>query len=82
MAKVLEFQLQISPSSKHSGLISYRMDWLDHLAVQGTLKSLQLLSCVQLFYYPMDCNLSGSSVSGICQYRKVILAYILNYYQR
>ena len=40
MAKVLEFQLSISPSNEHSGLISFRMDWLDLLAVQGTLKSL------------------------------------------
>ena len=40
VAKVLEFQLQISPSNEHSGLVSFRMDWLDHLAVQGTLKSL------------------------------------------
>ena len=30
----------ISPSNKHPGLISFRMDWLDLLAVQGTLKSL------------------------------------------
>ena len=37
--KVLEFQLQHSPSNKYSGLISFRMDWLDLLAVQGTLKS-------------------------------------------
>ena len=40
MAKVLEFQLQISPSNEYSGLISFRMDWLDLLAVQGILKSL------------------------------------------
>ena len=43
VAKVLEFQLQhqsISPSSEYSGLVSFRMDWLDLLAVQGTLKSL------------------------------------------
>ena len=40
MAKVLEFQLHISPSNEYSGLISFRMDWLDLLAVQGTLKSL------------------------------------------
>ena len=39
VAKVLEFQLQISPSFEHSGLISFRMDWLDLLAVQGTFKS-------------------------------------------
>ena len=40
MAKVLEFQLSISPSKEIPGLISVRMDWLDLLAVQGTLKSL------------------------------------------
>ena len=40
VAKVLEFQLNIIPSKEHAGLISFRMDWLDLLAVQGTLKSL------------------------------------------
>ena len=34
------FSFGISPSSEYSGLISFRMDWLDFLAVQGTLKSL------------------------------------------
>ena len=34
------FSLSISPSSEYPGLISFRMDWLDLLAVQGTLKSL------------------------------------------
>ena len=33
------FNFNISPSSEHPGLISFRMDWLDLLAVQGTLKS-------------------------------------------
>ena len=36
----MEFQLSISPFNEHPGLISFRMDWLDILAVQGTLKSL------------------------------------------
>ena len=40
VAKVLEFQLGISPSNEYSGLISFRMDWLDLLAVQRTLKNL------------------------------------------
>ena len=40
VAKVLEFQLQHSPSNEHPGLISFRKDWLDLLVVQGTLKSL------------------------------------------
>ena len=38
--KYWSFSFNISPSNEHSGLISFRMDWLDLLAVQGTLKSL------------------------------------------
>ena len=38
--KCWSFRFNISPSNEHSGLISFRMDWLDLLAVQGTLKSL------------------------------------------
>ena len=38
--KYWSFNLNISPSNEYSGLISFRMDWLDLLAVQGTLKSL------------------------------------------
>ena len=38
--KYWSFSFNISPSNKHLGLISFRMDWLDLLAVQGTLKSL------------------------------------------
>ena len=51
------FSFNISPSSEHPGLISFRMDWLDLLAVQGTLKSLlqhhsskaSILRCSALF---------------------------------
>ena len=39
-SKYWSFSFNINPSSEHSGLISFRMDWLDLLAVQGTLKSL------------------------------------------
>ena len=39
-AKYQSFSLSISPSNEHPGLVSFRMDWLDLLAVQGTLKSL------------------------------------------
>ena len=38
--KYWSFKFNISPSNEHPGLISFRMDWLDLLAVQGTLKSL------------------------------------------
>ena len=51
------FSFNISPSSEHPGLISFRMDWLDLLAVQGTLKSLlqhrsskaSILQCLAFF---------------------------------
>ena len=39
--KYWSFSFSISPSNEHPGLISLRMDWLDLLAVQGTVKSLQ-----------------------------------------
>ena len=38
--KYWSFSLNVSPSNEHPGLISFRMDWLDLLAVQGTLKSI------------------------------------------
>ena len=39
--KYWSFSFNMSPSNEHPGLISFRIDWLDLLAVQGTLKSLQ-----------------------------------------
>ena len=39
--KYWSFSFNTSPSNEHSGLISFRMDWLDFLTVQGTLKSFQ-----------------------------------------
>ena len=55
--KYWSFSLSISPSNEYSGLISFKMDWLDLLAVQGTLKSLlqhhsskaRILQCSALF---------------------------------
>ena len=40
VAKILEISFSISPSNEYSGLISFRIDWLDLLAVQGTLNNL------------------------------------------
>ena len=56
-SKYWSFSFSISPSNEHPGLISFRMDWLDLLAVQGTLKSLlqhhsskaSILRCSALF---------------------------------
>ena len=55
--KYWSFSFSISPSNEHSGLISFRMDWLDLLAVQGTFKSLlqhhsskaSILRCLAFF---------------------------------
>ena len=41
VVKFWSFSFSICPSNEYSGLISFRMDWLDLLAVQGTLKSLR-----------------------------------------
>ena len=56
-SKYWSFCFNISPSNEYSGLISYRIDWLDHLAVQGTLKNLlqhhtskaSILQCLAFF---------------------------------
>ena len=58
--KYWDFSFSISPSNEYSGLISFRMDWLDLLAVQGTLKSLHqhhslktsILQCSAFFRVP------------------------------
>ena len=50
--KYWSFSFSISPSNEYSGLISFRMDWLDLLAVQGTLKSL------------LQCHSSKASILG------------------
>ena len=49
--KYWSFSFSISPSNEYSGMISFRMDWLDLLAAQGTLKSLlqQVLQCSAFF---------------------------------
>ena len=58
--KYWNFSFSISPSNEYSGLISFRMDWLDLFAVQGTVKSLlqhhsskaSVLRCSALFMHP------------------------------
>ena len=60
--KYWSFSFSISPSNEYSGLISFRMDWLDLLAVQGTLKSLlqhhtskaSILQCSAFLIVPLS----------------------------
>ena len=58
--KYWSFSFNISPSNEHPGLISFRMDWLDLLAVQGTLKSL-------LQHYSSKASILRSSAFFIVQ---------------
>ena len=57
--KYWSFSFSISPSNAHPGLISFRMDWLDLLAVQGTLKSLLHLLTPK-YLYPIHMGLSST----------------------
>ena len=60
--KYWSFSFSISPSNEHPGLVSFRIDWLDLLAVQGTLKSLlqhhsskaSILQCSALFIFQIS----------------------------
>ena len=62
--KYWNFSFNISPSNEHPGLISFRMDWLDLLAVQGTLKSLlqhhsskaSILQCSAFFIVQLEVH--------------------------
>ena len=71
--KYWSFSFNISPSNEHSGLISFRMDWLDLLAVQGTLKSLilhhnskaSILQCSAFFLVQLShpCMTTGKTIA-------------------
>ena len=65
-SKDWSFSLNISPSNEHPGLMSFRMDWLDLLAVQGTLKNLKELSNTTVQKHQFFCTqLSSQSNSHI-----------------
>ena len=71
--KYWNFSFSISPSKEHPGLISFRIDWLDLLAIQGTLKSLlqhrsskaSLLRCSAFFIvqYSHPYNTTGKTIA-------------------
>ena len=60
--KYWSFSFSISPSNEHPGLISFRMDWLDLLAVQGTLKSLLQLRSSKASILRLSAFLSCSVI--------------------
>ena len=71
--KYWSFSFNISPSNDHPGLISFRMDWLDLLAVQGTLRSLlqchgskpSILWCLAFFIVQLSypCMTNGKTIA-------------------
>ena len=74
MAKVLELQLPHQSLQKYSGVISFRMDWLDLLAVQGTLKSLlqhhsskaSILQCLAFFIVQLSHPYMTTGITIAC----------------
>ena len=73
--KYWSFSLSISPSNEHPGLISLRMDWLDLLAVQGTLKSLlqhhsskaSTLRCSAFFTVQLTSIMTGGKTIALTE---------------
>ena len=59
--KYWSFSFNISPSNEYSGLISFRMDWLDLLAVQGTLKSLSNTTVQKHQFFGAQLSLESNS---------------------
>ena len=81
--KYWSFSFNISPSNKHPGLISFRMDWVDLLAVQGTLKSLlqhhsSKASILQCLDWPISLDIAKiliKVVEYLHKYEKYVLVF-------
>ena len=71
--KYLGFSFRISPSNEYSGLISFRMDWLDLLAVQGTLKN-------SLQHHSSKVSILWHSAFFIVQLSSMTTSHIHEYY--
>ena len=91
LAKCWSFSFNISPSNEHPGLISFRMDWLDLLAVQGTLKSLiqhdslkaSILQCSAFFIvqlsHPYTTTGKTTALTRWTFVGKVMLCFLICY---
>ena len=93
MAKVLSFSFSIGPYNEYSGLISFRVDWFDFLAVQGTLKSLpqhhsSKASILQHWFCSgsgfahlyFDVNISNENLTGGAILIVISLVYLLTFF--
>ena len=83
--KYWSFSFNISPSNEHSGMISFRMDWVDLLAVQGTLKSLlqhhsskaSILQC-SAFFIVQHLHPYMTTVKAIALTRRTFVGKVLS----
>ena len=74
LPKYWSFSFSISPSNEYAGLISFRMDWLDLLAVQGTLKTLLYHSLEKFIMWLFTESLSISDgTSDVSSHQTVII---------
>ena len=85
--KYWSFRFSISPSKEYSGLISFRMDWLDLLAVQGTLKSLlqhhsskASICCHSAFFIVQLSYLYMTTAKTIALNRWIFVDKIMSYF--
>ena len=84
-----DWSFSISPSNEHSGLISFRMDWFDLFAVQGTLESLlqhygskaSVLQCSAFFMVQLShpCMTTGKTIAlTICSFLGKVMSLLSN----
>ena len=78
LPKYWSFSFSISPSNEYSGLISFRMDWLDLLAVQGTLESSPTLQFKSINSLALSFLYSPTLTSDLCWQSN---AFCQSYYQ-
>ena len=86
--KYWSFSINISPSNEHPGLISFRMDWLDLLVVQGTLKSLlqhhsskaSILPCSAFFIVQLSHYMTSGKTIALTRWTFVgkVLSLLFN----
>ena len=84
------FSFNISPSKEHPGLISFRMDWLDLLAVQGTLKSLlqyysskaSIFRCLAFFTVQLSHpHMTTEKTIALSRWTFVVIRYIQIFFE-
>ena len=91
--KCWSFSFSISPSNEHPGLISFRMDWLDHLAAQGTLRrrlqhhssKASILRCLAFFIvlFPHPYMTTGKTIALTrCTFVGKVMSLLFNMLSR